>query len=256
MQSLPLPPLGSHIPFPNTNETAILKYVGSVDGHEGVFCGLELCGELSSRGKNSGEVNNTRYFTVSVANSGLFVPLRKVVSWLSQTGVDHNVSGGVDEVTELKKYIAVLESRITLRENDIREMHGHVDELDANIRANEERLSRKEAKFENFKREKDSEIELLVSTIETLERKLQNDRVKELEEMLENERRLFQEYKIAKEEEINRLTAHSYVDINQAYQPPQPIDSSAGRPNFCTYCDRDGHTTDDCPYEKDNLEMF
>lgn len=83
MQSSVLPPIGSPLPFPNSADVAILKYVGSVSGHEGVFCGLELCGDLAARGKNNGNVNGVRYFDVRVANSGLFVPLRKVVGWLS-----------------------------------------------------------------------------------------------------------------------------------------------------------------------------
>lgn len=282
MQS-PLPPIGSRIPFPNSQDSAILKYVGSVHGHDGVFCGLELCGTLTAKGKNNGDVNGVQYFNVDTPNSGLFVPLRKVIGWLSQSStlmeqfspmsvndrislssVDNTVLSSNNELIELKKYISVLEKRIAQRDNDIKEMSIQVDELDANIRANEARLSRKETKFENFKREKDEEIAILVSTIETLEKKLQTDRVKELELLLQTKDQEFQHYKHQTEKEIEQLKAtiansrngNYNIDLNQAYVPPQPIDPSAGRDNFCTYCDREGHTSADCPYQKESFDMF
>lgn len=283
MQSSPLPSIGSKIPFPNSHDSAILKYVGSVHGHDGVFCGLELCGNLASKGKNNGIVDGVQYFNVDIPNSGLFVPLRKVVGWISQTGnsmepfspmsvndrnsfssVDNTLMNSNNEVVELKKYITVLEKRLLQRDTDIKEMSIQVDELDANIRANEARLNRKETKFENFKKEKDEEIAMLISTIETLERKLQTDRVKELEQILKDKEREFQEFKQLKDNEVEQLKAilanatntMDNIDLNKAYVPPQPIDPSAGRDNFCTYCDREGHTTSDCPYQKDSLEMF
>ncbi|KAF2397416.1 hypothetical protein EJ06DRAFT_539382 [Trichodelitschia bisporula] len=55
----------------------VVKFVGSVRGKKGVFAGVELSREYASRGKNDGDVDGVRYFTTSVAGSGIFLPLHR-----------------------------------------------------------------------------------------------------------------------------------------------------------------------------------
>lgn len=410
-----LPPIGSLLPFPNSSDTAILKYVGSVSGHDGVFCGLELCGSLASRGKNNGSVNGTFYFEVSVPNSGLFVPLRKVVGWLSNNNLinnNHNddreihkenemmeveksntntILSGLSlsnsnltspnlkndltisnsnnvsntEIHELRRHINILEKRLVQRENDMKELDIQLDELDATLRANDARLARKEERFNRYRSDKEEEINLLVSTIESLEKKVgdtedmytskikrleenvghvaddteknaMRERIAELENELSIQKDMYQTFKISKSKEIDALhkvemenykikeeleslreqnvdntkvaqmevekdellksidnlkldlelrdnkignleellkniqaeneTLRKQIDSKskmldengslKVFVPEEKIDPSAGRDDFCNFCDRDGHKTEDCPYEKDEIEMF
>lgn len=441
MQSFVLPPLGSPLPFPNSSDVAILKYVGSVAGHDGVFCGLELCGSLAARGKNSGSVNGTSYFQVDIPNSGLFVPLRKVVGWLGNSNGNEKFSGigngsrngngstsantntdfysysssniissptaqknfvspsagsltsGNDSNNELRRHINVLEKRLVQRENDLRELDVQLDELDATLRTNDARLARKEERFNRYRSEKEDEIKLLVGTIEALEKKVGDaeeiyaaklkeleqkgtvsgdtdgnsttvleEKIMQLEEQLSAQKDMYETFKVSKAKEIDELRKSEMeafklsaelerlreesVDIlemeklkreneqllkdmesmkldmelrdskirnleellkysqqdNEALEvrlqnyengtltdkqrrnivlqsattvttrsnedmldengglkvfvPDEKIDPSAGREDFCSFCDREGHSTDDCPYEKDNIEMF
>ena len=429
MQSSVLPPLGSPLPFPNSSDVAILKYVGSVSGHDGVFCGLELCGALAARGKNNGSVNGMAYFQVDTPNSGLFVPLRKVIGWLGTSNVNGNgfsssnifsppnaqqqqqqqygspaatlssLGNGNPAVgensNELRRHISVLEKRLVQRENDLRELDVQLDELDATLRTNDARLARKEERFNRYKNDKEDEIKLLVGTIEALEKKVGDaeetyavklrqleqqklgspgsnttaleEKIKTLEQELSVQKEMHASFKISKTMEINelrkaemeayklneeleRLREESVdvvetenlkrqneqlvqeleskrIDIElrdtkiksleellkssrgendvlrnrmQSYErgvgsssgsgvgvvsqqgpnapssattmsnqnlldengglkvfvPEEKIDPSAGREDFCSFCDREGHSTDDCPYEKDNIELF
>ncbi|GAV28163.1 hypothetical protein PMKS-001632 [Pichia membranifaciens] len=406
MQSSVLPPLGSPLPFPNSSDVAILKYVGSVSGHDGVFCGLELCGALAARGKNNGSVNGMAYFQVDTPNSGLFVPLRKVIGWLSSGNVNGNgpfssnilsppnaqqqqqqyasptaslssVGNGNaaagDNSNELRRHINVLEKRLVQRENDLRELDVQLDELDATLRTNDARLARKEERFNRYRNDKEDEIKLLVGTVEALEKKVGDaeeiyaakirqleqqrsgspdsktavleEKIKALEKELSVQKDMHASFKVSKTMEINELRKaemeayklneelkrlreesvdavetenlkrqneqlvqelesmrmdmelrdtkiksleellkstqqendalrnHGYdipssattmsnknlLDENgglKVFVPEEKIDPSAGREDFCSFCDREGHSTDDCPYEKDNIELF
>ena len=406
MQSSVLPPLGSPLPFPNSSDVAILKYVGSVSGHDGVFCGLELCGALAARGKNNGSVNGLAYFQVDTPNSGLFVPLRKVIGWLSSGNVNGNGSSNSNILSppsaqqqqqqyasptaslssigngnalagensnELRRHINVLEMRLVQRENDLRELDVQLDELDATLRTNDARLARKEERFNRYKNDKEDEIKLLVGTVEALEKKvgdaeeiyavkirqleqqrsgspdsntvLLEEKIKTLEKELSVQKDMYASFKVSKTMEINELRKaemeayklneelerlrEESLDVvetenlkrqneqlvqelenmkmdmelrdskiksleellkstqqendalrNQGYGipssattmsnknlldengglkvfvPEEKIDPSAGREDFCSFCDREGHSTDDCPYEKDNIELF
>lgn len=392
-----LPPIGSTLPFPNSSDVAILKYVGSVSGHDGVFCGLELCGSISNKGKNNGSVNGIPYFEVSIPNSGLFVPLRKVIGWLNNNNnnvnntdnfvnnenysnsnvsspaihIDNNKQNNED-IHELRRHINILEKRLVQRENDMKELDIQLDELDATLKANDARLARKEERFNRYRDDKENEISLLVTTIESLEKKVddaenkyliklkefENNQVNKIEdkernelkikiENLENElndqKEMYQTFKTSKTKEINELRKlemenykineeleklkeenndsikvielekkneeyihsienykldielrdnkienlekmvkdittenenlkrkiedlennkqikNNLIDENgglKVYMPTDEIDPSAGKDNFCTFCDKEGHHTNECPFEKDNIEMF
>ena len=416
-----LPPLGTRISLPpistfssssqsNSQPYAILRYVGSVSNRPGVFCGLELCNELANKGKNDGDVGGVKYFDVQVSGSGLFVPLRKVVAWISaasatatseninrynahqdlscsasptigtyitnttntessmryESPVDtkmgnthsstptrspsiiNNVGMNVDVITstnELRRHINILEKRLAARENDLRELGVQLDELDASMCAKDARLKRKEDRFIQYKVEKEREVELLMDTIAALEKRVgkegggvvsngvggNDEEVQRLQKLLEERDEEFVAFKAAKNREINALRAvemdkykleleverlksesvgalqvevdelttinetlkreidelrldmqlkdtkienlelqlqrqqqnhqQAIVDLDEngglkVYVPPHAVDASAGREDFCTYCDKDGHSTSECPYEKDNLEVF
>lgn len=404
MQSSQLPPLNTKLPFPNSTSTdyAILKYVGSVNGHNGVFCGIQLFGELSKKGKNNGIINGIKYFDIDDDvyrnggddRCGLFVPLRKVLDWLNHTNnmitpasprkldvyqkpddVVSTVSNtmSIDSPTNIvptsasTTHIKQLEAQLQQRTLDLQDLYNQINELDVLLKDNERKLTRKEEKFNNYKIEKGNEIELLVGTIESLEKRIaelsstketdieiskimnENSELKKdisekqlrltsvtennklltanvstLENDLAKERENFQSLKISKDSEINRLrniemekykldlkieelnniieknsnvsdvilekdrqlndsinqinelklkiqelekknddttTTASTPTINNKneldiYIPKTPIDSTAGRANFCTFCDINGHSKSECPYEKDDIEMF
>lgn len=64
-----------------TRAYGILKYVGTIDGKNGVFGGVELQGPAAgSRGKNSGAVDGVQYFNVSLPMTGLFLPWERLRS--------------------------------------------------------------------------------------------------------------------------------------------------------------------------------
>ncbi|AOA61857.1 Interface between microtubules and kinetochore protein [Komagataella phaffii CBS 7435] len=71
-------PLGSEIVLPG-GERAILKFVGNVESKSGIFAGVELIGQMSGKGKNSGEFKNVQYFTTKVPNSGIFLPYQRLL---------------------------------------------------------------------------------------------------------------------------------------------------------------------------------
>lgn len=377
-----LPPLNTKLPFPNSTSTdyAILKYVGSVSGHNGVFCGIQLFGELSKKGKNNGIINNIKYFDIDndpyrlEDQCGLFVPLRKVLGWLNNNSdnivinaapkpddimstISTTKSMSIDSPTNTAtsaNHIKNLEAQLQQRTLDLQDLYNQINELDLLLKDNEKKLSRKEEKFNNYKIEKSNEIDLLVGTIESLEKKLdelvkvdniqsnneetnkimnENTELKKsiselqsqltavtednqvlttnvqtLEIELSKERQNTQSLKISKDAEINRLrniemekyklelkidtlndtilekdklldgstneinelklkikdlqnTTATTPTINSrneldVYVPKSPVDPTAGRPNFCTFCDISGHSNSECPYEKDNIEMF
>ncbi|KAF8469527.1 hypothetical protein BDZ91DRAFT_55178 [Kalaharituber pfeilii] len=55
----------------------VVKFIGSVRGKNGIFCGVELEGNIAGKGKNDGIVDGVRYFTTSTPMSGIFVPLSR-----------------------------------------------------------------------------------------------------------------------------------------------------------------------------------
>ncbi|KAF8456288.1 hypothetical protein BGX38DRAFT_1087611 [Terfezia claveryi] len=61
----------------------VVKFIGNVRGKHGVFCGVELEGSLSGKGKNDGVVDGVRYFTTSSPMSGMFVPISRATKRLS-----------------------------------------------------------------------------------------------------------------------------------------------------------------------------
>lgn len=46
-------------------------------------------------------------------------------------------------------------------------------------------------------------------------------------------------------------TSYLKNDTLGIYKPPKPVDPSSGRQNWCGLCERDGHSSLNCPYEND-----
>lgn len=285
------PTIGSKISLP-TGGDALLKYVGSISGKEGVFCGLELLGDLQCKGKNSGEVNGERYFQVETPNSGLFVPLRKFQSWFPN-----------NESSQRDPSMDVYQQRIMKSELDLKEMSIQLDEVEHNMRLQEEEWGKREAKFAVFKSEKELEINQLMETINVLNEKVSESERKfseltqkpssvedtVLQEALERERREFRDYKVKMNKQVDDLRSvemdnyklqlkleekeveiadlkskqnlsASLIDENGSLKVFQRfdggIDPTAGEANFCDFCDKHGHSRSECPYENDDMEQF
>ncbi|KAI9792576.1 MAG: hypothetical protein M1816_002096 [Peltula sp. TS41687] len=62
-----------------------VKFIGSVNGKNGVFAGVELSSEFAQRGKNDGDVDGVQYFTTSIARSGIFLPIARATKRASPT---------------------------------------------------------------------------------------------------------------------------------------------------------------------------
>ncbi|KAF5020545.1 hypothetical protein F66182_7409 [Fusarium sp. NRRL 66182] len=57
----------------------IVRFIGPVQGKKGVFAGVELDSDYTSKGKNDGDVDGISYFTTTVPGAGIFVPASKVL---------------------------------------------------------------------------------------------------------------------------------------------------------------------------------
>ena len=68
--------LGCFIQIPNVGRGQ-LRYVGPVDGKQGMFVGVDL---LANIGKNNGSFQGRQYFHTDYPQSGLFIQLQKVAS--------------------------------------------------------------------------------------------------------------------------------------------------------------------------------
>ncbi|KAA6415634.1 MAG: hypothetical protein FRX48_00350 [Lasallia pustulata] len=62
-----------------------VKFLGSVRNRDGVFVGVELSREWAARGKNDGDVDGIRYFTLSIPGAGIFLPLARATKRASPT---------------------------------------------------------------------------------------------------------------------------------------------------------------------------
>jgi len=351
-----IPEINNVFDLPDEGQ-AILRYVGSIHGKNGVFCGIELLGDIKSKGKNSGLVNGVQYFNVEIPNSGLFIPLRKFQGWFNNSKPEINTND-----FEVQRIVDLYQNRILKSEQDLKEMSSQLDELDTDLKMKEELWIKKEENFERYKSQKNLEIEQLMTTINVLQQKVQESEEKfnqlsatggggnnnnnnnnkddvdvdvdRLQSQLETEKQRFNQFKIEKNREIDELrqieiknfklemeleklktdsvtegaksnelnqfkiqneqlqlqntqlknqldklksqlnfnTNNEGIIINETneqinkwidesgalkiYQPTTVIDPTGGNPNFCKYCDREGHSTIECPYENDNMDQF
>ncbi|KAI9845840.1 MAG: hypothetical protein M1837_004521 [Sclerophora amabilis] len=62
-----------------------VKFIGKVKEKAGVFAGVELSREFAARGKNDGDVEGTRYFSTTIPNSGIFLPVNRAAKRASPT---------------------------------------------------------------------------------------------------------------------------------------------------------------------------
>lgn len=76
--------VGDSVTLPG-GQTAILKFIGKIQGKPGEYAGVELVGDDASQGKHSGSFNGITYFTTSQPNSGLFITYSKLIGANSVT---------------------------------------------------------------------------------------------------------------------------------------------------------------------------
>jgi CAP-Gly domain len=76
--------VGDSVTLPD-GQTAILKFIGKIQGKPGEYAGVELIGEHASQGKHSGSFNGVTYFTTSQPNTGLFITYSKLIGANSVT---------------------------------------------------------------------------------------------------------------------------------------------------------------------------
>ncbi|KDN48519.1 hypothetical protein K437DRAFT_293854 [Tilletiaria anomala UBC 951] len=65
---------------PNITVRGHLRYMGSINGKDGLFAGIELVETDVKHGKNNGTVFGRQYFTTRSPTSGLFIPISKLSS--------------------------------------------------------------------------------------------------------------------------------------------------------------------------------
>ncbi|TQS34901.1 hypothetical protein Golomagni_04697 [Golovinomyces magnicellulatus] len=85
---LPSPPHDSDLNVGDTVDVpgrmhGIVRFVGAVKQKNGMFVGVELSKEFSSKGKNSGDVDGVSYFSTSIPGAGIFLPLNRVTLRIS-----------------------------------------------------------------------------------------------------------------------------------------------------------------------------
>ncbi|GMM32054.1 hypothetical protein DAMA08_047990 [Martiniozyma asiatica (nom. inval.)] len=183
--------------------TAVLRYIGSVGDKDGIFCGLELIGNISHRGKNSGVVDNVQYFSVEKPGSGLFVPLRRVRSWLESSASFDNVQLEPNDIVNKEPIVVtnrqstssnsneidVYKSRLAKSNNDLMELSAQLDELDAALKNSELKFSQREEKYAKYKIDKEAEIDQLIQTVSIVESKAKSSELefkRIIEEMKRN----------------------------------------------------------------------
>ena len=74
--------VGDTVNVPN-GMFGIVKFIGSVDGKNGKFAGVELADEFSGRGKNSGDVEGKQYFYTTKPGTGIFLPVDRAEKRMS-----------------------------------------------------------------------------------------------------------------------------------------------------------------------------
>ncbi|KAG7889008.1 hypothetical protein KL936_003395 [Ogataea polymorpha] len=195
--------VGHRVVIPGGGE-AYVRYVGRVRNKSGTFAGVELIGESVSKGKNSGDVDGVFYFKTKIPKSGLFLPYHKLVQAntsplrpVSQASVlnspnkaPHDLDQRISELTEQNR---LYKQQLQERNRILEELQTTVDTFEAILTENQNELKMKDARFERFKTNTDTQIKELIEAVETLEQQAQENeeiylqRLRELETKKESE---------------------------------------------------------------------
>ncbi|ODV93073.1 hypothetical protein PACTADRAFT_47211 [Pachysolen tannophilus NRRL Y-2460] len=219
-------PLGLKVQLPGISDSAgILKFIGRVEGKNGVFAGIELIGDSVRYGKNSGDVDGVRYFTTKIPNSGLFLPYPKLVasnqalidklntptrpqnkhrSQDSSVNSENHTSTEIISplsARELKLQLNKYKQEIEQRNNVLVDLQKGLDDLEREMILKDEKLLKQKQAYEEQRKElrdaintlklQASESEKIYNMeLEKLQKKLeaattQNDDKKELNELKE-----------------------------------------------------------------------
>ncbi|KAG7828653.1 hypothetical protein KL920_003149 [Ogataea angusta] len=171
--------VGHRVVIPGGGE-AYVRYVGRVRNKSGTFAGVELIGESVSKGKNSGDVDGVFYFKTKIPKSGLFLPYHKLVQVntsplrpVSQASVlnspnkaPHDLDQRINELTEQNR---LYKQQLQERNRILEELQTTVDTFEAILTENQNELKMKDARFERFKTNTDTQIKELIEAVETLE---------------------------------------------------------------------------------------
>ncbi|POS84946.1 hypothetical protein EPUL_003601 [Erysiphe pulchra] len=74
--------IGDRVEVPGKMHGTV-KFIGTVDNKKGIFVGVELSEEFSSRGKNSGDVDGLSYFVTTIPGAGIFLPINRATRRIS-----------------------------------------------------------------------------------------------------------------------------------------------------------------------------
>ena len=56
--------------------------------------------------------------------------------------------------------------------------------------------------------------------------------------------------------QLERVQAQPAVESLPVFNPPAPVDSTAGRQQWCEHCDAMGHITAECPHHDPDSQQF
>ncbi|KAG7694008.1 hypothetical protein KL930_003029 [Ogataea haglerorum] len=171
--------VGHRVVIPGGGE-AYVRYVGRVRNKSGTFAGVELIGESVSKGKNSGDVDGIFYFKTKIPKSGLFLPYHKLVQVnasplrpVSQASVLNSPNKDTDDhdqrINELTEQNRLYKQQLQERNRILEELQTTVDTFEAILTENQNELKMKDARFERFKTNTDTQIKELIAAVETLE---------------------------------------------------------------------------------------
>lgn len=183
-----------------SGQRGVVRFVGTVQGRRGTFCGIELVDECRGAGKNDGSVNGISYFSVSHPQSGLFVPQGSVVK-LSEaadavpaspspgdSGVDLVSMREDEQVSKLREQLAQaqlgMEHAVQDKDASLAEVSAMLEELQNQIRLLEEgnesleadnaglreRLRDRDDKLNTMRHERDAKSAEFQETLRAVER--------------------------------------------------------------------------------------
>ncbi|KAH3663568.1 hypothetical protein OGAPHI_004969 [Ogataea philodendri] len=189
--------VGSRVSIPGGGE-AYVRFIGTVRNKNGTFAGVELVGESVNKGKNSGDVDGTFYFRTKVPRTGLFLPYHKLVQAnssplrpVTRTNVMNSPKSSPQNadhrVQELSEQNRLYKQQLAERTRILEDFQETVGTFEALLTENQNELKMKDARFERYKSNTDTQIKELIEAVETLEQQAQENeeiymrRLRELE---------------------------------------------------------------------------
>lgn len=205
--------------------------------------------------------------------------LKEVDGLLKQVG-DLNVSDSKSnqkiealerQLEELKKELGTTEERVKKLEADLEQSRRETSQLHSNETnfLEPDELAKKVEDLQHELKmrptfEELSELQTALEEVDLLHQKSMEDKDRALAAAEEQKKALADQLDLLRQQQT-RLKPEdpsedkensgpvSYVknETLGIYKPPKPVDPSSGRLNWCGLCERDGHSSLNCPYEND-----